>query len=427
MSASISPETPEIPGAGPLAGVRVLELGQLIAGPFCGKTLGDFGAEVIKIEPPGKGDPLRGWRLLKNGNSVWWEVQSRNKQSVTLDLTKAEGQDILRALVKEADVLIENFRPGKMEEWGLGYDDLKKLNPRLVMARISGYGQDGPYRDRPGFGIIAESMGGLRYLTAEPGRVPVRVGVSIGDTLASLHGVIGILMALYHRDRRDAEAGDTKTDDKKAGDKKAGGAGQVVDIALYESVFNCMESLLPEYSAFGVVREAAGSALPGIVPSNAYPCKDGWILIGGNSDSIFRRLMKAIGRDDLGNAPDLGSNGGRVKRVAEIDAAIGAWTGIRDKAEALKILDTHDVPSGAIYSIADIAADAQYRARDMILNITTRDGYAVDVPGIVPKLSATPGAIRSTAPRLGEDTEAVLKRAGVKPETIADLRAKGVI
>lgn len=422
MSANISPETPEIPGAGPLAGVRVLELGQLIAGPFCGKTLGDFGAEVIKIEPPGKGDPLRGWRLLKNGNSVWWEVQSRNKQSVTLDLTKAEGQDILRALVKEADVLIENFRPGKMEEWGLGYDDLKKLNPRLVMARISGYGQDGPYRDRPGFGIIAESMGGLRYLTAEPGRVPVRVGVSIGDTLASLHGVIGILMALYHRDRHDAKAGDPKTDDKKAG-----GAGQVVDIALYESVFNCMESLLPEYSAFGVVREAAGSALPGIVPSNAYPCKDGWILIGGNGDSIFRRLMKAIGRDDLGNAPDLGSNGGRVKRVAEIDAAIGAWTGMRDKAEALKILDTHDVPSGAIYSIADIAADAQYRARDMILNITTRDGYAVDVPGIVPKLSATPGAIRSTAPRLGEDTEAVLKRAGVKPETIADLRAKGVI
>ena len=400
--------TPEIPGAGPLAGVRVIELGQLIAGPFCGKTLGDFGAEVIKIEPPGKGDPLRGWRLLKNGNSVWWEVQSRNKQSVTLDLARSEGQDILRALVQEADVLIENFRPGKMEEWGLGYEDLKKINPKLIMARISGYGQDGPYRDRPGFGIIAESMGGLRYLTAEPGRVPVRVGVSIGDTLASLHGVIGILMALYHRDARN-------------------GQGQVVDIALYESVFNCMESLLPEYSAFNAVREAAGSALPGIVPSNAYPCRDGWILIGGNGDSIFRRLMKAIGRDDLGSAPDLGSNGGRVKRVAEIDAAIGAWTGMRNKAEALKVLDEHDVPSGAIYSIADIAADAQYRARDMILNITTRDGYTVDVPGIVPKLSATPGGIRSTAPRLGEDTEAVLKRAGVKPETIADLRAKGVI
>jgi len=401
------------PAPGPLAGVRVIELGQLIAGPFCGKTLADFGAEVVKIEPPGKGDPLRKWRMLKNGNSVWWEVQSRNKQSVTLDLTQPEGQDILRELVKEADVLIENFRPGKMEEWGLGYEDLKKLNPRLVMARISGYGQDGPYRDRPGFGIIAESMGGLRYLTAEPGRVPVRVGVSIGDTLAALHAVIGILMALYHRDRSHRDA--------------RGGEGQAIDIALYESVFNCMESLLPEYSAFNAVREAAGSALPGIVPSNAYPCKDGWILIGGNGDGIFRRLMKAIARDDLGTAPDLASNDGRVKRVADIDGAITAWTQARDKTEALKVLGDHDVPSGAIYSIADIAADAQYKAREMILNITTRDGYTVDVPGIVPKLSATPGGIRNTAPRLGEDTEAVLQRAGVKAETIADLRSRGVI
>jgi formyl-CoA transferase len=295
-----------------------------------------------------------------------------------------------------------------MEEWGLGYEDLKKLNPRLVMARISGYGQDGPYCNRPGFGVIAESMGGLRYLTAEPGRVPVRVGVSIGDTLAALHGVIGILMALYHRDARKGE-------------------GQVIDIALYESVFNCMESLLPEYSAFNAVREAAGSALPGIVPSNAYSCRDGWILIGGNGDGIFKRLMTAIGRADFAASPEMASNEGRVKRVADIDGAISAWTGARDKAEALKILDEHDVPSGAIYSIADIAADAQYRAREMILNITTRDGYQVDVPGIVPKLSATPGGIRSTAPRLGEDTEAVLQRAGVKAETIADLRARGVI
>jgi formyl-CoA transferase len=399
--------------AGPLKGVRVIELGQLIAGPFCGKTLADFGAEVIKIEPPGKGDPLRKWRMLKNGNSVWWEVQSRNKQSVTLDLTQSEGQDILRALAKDADVLIENFRPGKMEEWGLGYEALKAINPRLVMARISGYGQDGPYCNRPGFGVIAESMGGLRYLTAEPGRVPVRVGVSIGDTLAALHGVIGILMALYHRDRNHRDA--------------RNGEGQVVDIALYESVFNCMESLLPEYSAFNAVREAAGSALPGIVPSNAYPCRDGWILIGGNGDGIFKRLMAAIGRADFAASSEMASNEGRVKRVADIDGAISAWTGARDKAEALKILDEHDVPSGAIYSIADIAADAQYRAREMILNITTRDGYKVDVPGIVPKLSATPGGIRSTAPRLGEDTEAVLQRAGVKAETIADLRAKGVI
>jgi len=399
--------------AGPLQGVRIIELGQLIAGPFCGKTLADFGAEVIKIEPPGKGDPLRKWRMLKNGNSVWWEVQSRNKQSVTLDLTQPEGQDILRELVKEADVLIENFRPGKMEEWGLGYGALKKLNPRLVMARISGYGQDGPYCNRPGFGVIAESMGGLRYLTAEPGRVPVRVGVSIGDTLAALHGVIGILMALYHRDRNHRDV--------------PNGEGQVIDIALYESVFNCMESLLPEYSAFNAVREAAGSALPGIVPSNAYPCRDGWILIGGNGDGIFKRLMKAIGRDEYAASPDMASNDGRVKHVADIDGAITTWTKAHDKADALKILDEHDVPSGAIFSIADIAADAQYRAREMILNITTRDGYTVDVPGIVPKLSATPGGIRNTAPRLGEDTEAVLQRAGLKAETIADLRAKGVI
>jgi len=400
--------TPSPSAAGPLAGVRVIELGQLIAGPFCGKTLADFGAEVIKIEPPGKGDPLRKWRMLKNGNSVWWEVQSRNKQSVTLDLTQPEGQEIMRALVKEADVLIENFRPGKMEEWGLGYEALKAINPRLVMARISGYGQDGPYCNRPGFGVIAESMGGLRYLTAEPGRVPVRVGVSIGDTLAALHGVIGILMALYHRDARNGE-------------------GQVIDIALYESVFNCMESLLPEYSAFNAVREAAGSALPGIVPSNAYPCRDGWILIGGNGDGIFKRLMTAIGRADFAASPEMASNEGRVKQVADIDGAISAWTGARDKAEALKILDEHDVPSGAIYSIADIAADAQYRAREMILNITTRDGYPLEVPGIVPKLSATPGGIRNTAPRLGEDTVDVLTKAGLKPETIADLRAKGVI
>jgi len=405
--------TPQKNASGPLAGVRVIELGQLIAGPFCGKTLGDFGAEVIKIEPPGKGDPLRKWRMLKNGNSVWWEVQSRNKQSVTLDLTQPEGQDILRALVKEADVLIENFRPGKMEEWGLGYEALKSINPRLVMARISGYGQDGPYCNRPGFGVIAESMGGLRYLTAEPGRVPVRVGVSIGDTLAALHGVIGILMALYHRDRIHNDT--------------CNGEGQVIDIALYESVFNCMESLLPEYSAFNAVREAAGSALPGIVPSNAYPCKDGWILIGGNGDGIFKRLMTAIGRNDYASSPDMASNEGRVKRVADIDGAIAAWTKARDKVDALKILDEHDVPSGAIYSIADIASDAQYKAREMILNITTRDGYKVDVPGIVPKLSATPGGIRNSAPRLGEDTVDVLTRAGLKPETIADLRAKGVI
>ena len=383
----------------------------MIAGPFCAKTLADFGAEVIKIEPPGKGDPLRKWRMLKNDNSLWWEVQSRNKQSVTLDLSSTEGQDLLRILVKEADVVIENFRPGKMEEWGLGYEDLKRLNSGLVMARVSGYGQDGPYSNRPGFGVIAESMGGLRYLTAEKGRVPVRVGVSIGDTLAALHGVIGIMLALYNRDKGTAE-------------KKE---GQMVDVALYESVFNCMESLLPEYSVFKKVREPAGSALSGIVPSNAYPCRDGWILIGGNSDGIFKRLTKAIGRDDLAALPELASNDGRVKNVVDIDQAISSWTKNHDKADALKILDEYDVPSGAIYSIADIASDPQYLAREMILEITTRDGIKVDVPGVVPKLSVTPGGIRNSAPRLGEDTERILREAGVKPDTISDLRAKGVI
>jgi len=271
---------------------------------FCGKTLGEFGAEVIKIESPGGGDPLRNWRMLKDGTSVWWQVQSRNKQSVALDPRVTEGQNIARQLIASADVLIENFRSGTLESWGMAPEQLHGLNPGLVILRISGYGQTGPYRDLPGFGVIGEVMGGLRHLTGESGRVPVRVGVSIGDTLAALHGAIGVLTALYHR-------------------KVNGGQGQVVDVALHEAVFNVMESLIPEYSAFGAVREAAGSALPGIAPSNAYPCTDGWVLVAGNGDSIFRRLMQAIGRADLAEAPDLGSNAGRVARVEEIDAAIG--------------------------------------------------------------------------------------------------------
>src|SRR4051794_34581216 len=260
-------ETDTHTAAGPLAGLKVLEMGQLIAGPFAGKTLADFGAEVVKIEPPGAGDPLRNWRLLKNGTSVWWQVQSRNKRSVALDLRKPEAQDIVRKLAAEADVMIENFRPGALEGWGLGPEQLQALNPRLIVLRISGYGQTGPYKDRPGFGVVGEAMGGLRHLTAEPGRVPVRVGVSIGDTLAALHGVIGILMALHERQRS--------------------GRGQVIDVALYKAVFNCMESLLPEYAAFGAVRGPGGSALPGIAPSNAYLCRDGYALVAGNGDSIY--------------------------------------------------------------------------------------------------------------------------------------------
>lgn len=391
-----------------LAGVRVIEMGQLIAGPFCGKTLGEFGAEVIKIEAVGAGDPLRNWRLIKNGTSVWWQVQSRNKKSVALDLRQAEAQDIVRRLIAEADVLIENFRPGTLEGWGMSPEELHALNPGLVILRISGYGQTGPYRDLPGFGVIGEAMGGLRHLTAEPGRVPVRVGVSIGDTLAALHGAIGVMMALYHR-------------------KVNGGAGQVIDVALHEAVFNCMESLIPEYSAFGVVREAAGSALPGIAPSNAYPCQDGWVLVAGNGDSIFKRLMAAVGRQDLADDPQLADNAGRVARVAEIDAAIGAWTATLTVAQVMERLAAARVPAGKVYTARDIAEDPHYQAREMLLTQQTRDGDEVTVPGIVPKLSATPGTIRSSAPRLGDDTDAVLAEAGLTQEQIALLRGKGVI
>ncbi len=390
--------------AGPLAGLKVVELGQLIAGPFAAKTLADFGADVIKIEPPATatspgGDPLRQWRLLHDGTSVWWQVQSRNKKSVALDLKDAAARELVRRLIDEADVLIENFKPGVMEAWGFGYEALAATNPGLVMLRISGYGQTGPYKDRPGFGVVAEAMGGLRHLTGEPGRVPVRVGVSIGDTLASLHGVIGVLMALQHRHASVA------ADAPK-------GRGQVVDVALYEAVFNCMESLLPEYSAFGAVREAAGSALPGIAPTNAYACVDGWVLVAGNGDSIFKRLMSAIGRDDLGRDPQLAQNAGRVARVDEIDAAIGAWTASRTVAAVLDALHAAGVPGGRVYTAKDIAEDPHYRARGMIQRITTADGFELDVPGIVPKLGLTPGAIRTLAPALGEHTEATLRTLG---------------
>ena len=393
-----TPERDALPAAGPLAGIRVLELGQLIAGPFAAKTLADFGADVIKIEPP-SGDPLRKWRLLRDGTSVWWEVQSRNKRSVCADLRTPEGQALVRRLAAEADVLIENFKPGTLEDWGLGWDELHALNPRLVMLRLSGYGQTGPYAHKPGFGILGEAMGGLRYLTGEPGRTPVRCGVSIGDSIAALHGVIGVLMALYHRDAR-------------------GGTGQMVDVALYESVFNLMESLLPEYDAFGVVRERAGSALPGIAPSNAYRCRPGpdgretYVLIGGNGDGIFRRLMTAIGRDDLAQDPELAHNDGRARRAHELDAAIEAWTQQRSVDEVIQTLDAADVPVGKIYSVADIAHDPQYHARAMIVQTTDREGRPLKVPGVVPKLSATPGSLRHGAPRLGEHDDDVRHAAG---------------
>jgi len=393
----------------PLEGLRVIELGQLIAGPFAGKMLAEFGARVIKIEPPGIGDPLRKWRLLHEGTSVWWAVQSRNKESVALDLRTPEGQEVIRALVKDADVLIENFRPGTMEAWNLGWEALHAINPKLVMLRVSGYGQTGPYRDRPGFGVVGEAMGGLRHLCGEPGRTPVRTGISIGDSLSALHGVIGILLALRHRDQQ-------------------GGEGQMIDVALYESVFNMMESLLPEYSVFGAVREAAGSSLPGIAPTNAYQCADGkYALIAGNGDGIFRRLMELIGRIDLRDDPALARNDGRVKQVARLDAAIGVWAAERTLDEVLAALNEARIPAGRIYDIADIAADPHYKARDMILDSALADGTPLQVPGIVPKLSATPGALTQAAPALGQHTDAVLAEAGIDPTTRDAWRARGII
>ena len=404
----MTPHAPQATTPAALAGLKVIELGQLIAGPFAAKTLADFGAEVIKVEPPGAGDPLRKWRLLMDGTSVWWQVQSRNKRSLALDLRQTEGQDVVRRLAAEADVLIENFRPGAMEGWGLGPEALLAANPRLIMLRVSGYGQTGPYRDRPGFGVVAEAMGGLRHLTAEPGRVPVRVGVSIGDTLAALHGVIGILLALQHR--------------------HATGQGQVIDVALYEAVFNCMESLLPEFSAFGAVRGPAGSALPGIAPSNAYRCADGaYALVAGNGDSIVRRLMALIGRQDLADDPALADNAGRVQRVTEIDEAIGAWTARLTVDEVLEQLNGAAVPAGRIYTVADIAADPHYRARGMLADVEMADGSRTAVPGVVPKLSATPGRHVRQAPTLGQDSDAVLREIGLTDDQIRALRERGIV
>jgi formyl-CoA transferase len=391
----------------PLSKLKVIEMGQLIAGPFAAKTLADFGADVIKIEAPVVGDALRKWRLLKDGTSLWWQVQSRNKRSLSLDLKLLEAQEIVRALIKEADVLIENFRPGTLESWGLDPNDLLKINPKLIVLRISGYGQTGPYRDKPGFGVVAEAMGGLRHLTAEPGRTPVRVGISIGDTLASLHGVIGILLALQER--------------------HTSGKGQIIDIALYEAVFNCMESLLPEYSAFGEVRQAAGSALPGIAPSNAYQCRDGkYVLIAGNGDSIFKRLMQVIGREDLGQDAELGSNDGRVKRVDELDQAIGVWASQMTAEQVLEALDQASVPAGKIFTVEDIAKDPHYHARGMIETIQMKDGSTLQVPGIVPKLSRTPGSIKSLAPEVGEQTDQILNEIGLSSQQIAALKEKGI-
>jgi formyl-CoA transferase len=386
----------------------VLELGSLIAGPFCAKTLGDFGAEVIKIEPPGEGDALRKWRRMRNGTSLWWHVQSRNKKSVTCDLRRPEGQEIVRRLARHAHIMIENFRPGALERWNLGWDALSAENRDLILVRISGYGQSGPYRERPGFAAIAEAVGGMRHVTGFPDRPPARPNLSLGDTIAALHGVIGALLALHA--------------------VKSGAGGQVIDVALYESVFNCMESLLPEYDAQGYVRERSGSALPGIAPSNLYPCSDGtYVLIAGNADSLYRRLMSAIDRTDLRDDPALARNDGRAAQMQRIDDAIAEWTRRRTQSEVLAAMEAAEVPAGRIYTAADIAADPHYLARGMLERISAADGEPLKVPGIIPKLSRTPGAIRTPAPRLGEHTDEVLREIGYGDAEISRLREASVV
>jgi len=393
--------------SGPLTGIRVVELGSLIAGPFCSKTLADFGAEVVKIEPPGEGDPLRKWRRMRNGTSLWWQVQSRNKKSVTCNLRRPEGQEIVRRLARSAHIVVENFRPGALEKWNLGWEELSRENPKLVLVRISGYGQSGPYKERPGFAAIAEAMGGFRYVNGFPDRPPARPNLSIGDTIASLHGVMGALMALREAERT--------------------GKGQVVDVALYEAVFNCMESLLPEYDAGGYVRERSGSALPGIAPSNLYPCKDGYVLIAGNADSLYQRLMSAIGREDLRDDPALARNDGRAAQMERIDGAIAAYTSRFTQEEILREMEAAEVPAGRIYSIADIVKDPHFEARGMIESVIAGDGEPLKVPGVVPKLSATPGRIRSAAPKLGEHTGDILRELKYSAFEIEQLRRDGII
>ncbi len=389
-------------------GIRVVELGSLIAGPFASRMMGEFGAEVIKVETPGSGDPIRKWRVLHEGNSLWWAVQARNKKSLTLNLKAEQGQAVLRKLLASADVLVENFRPGQLEKWGLTPEALQSLNPGLIVVRLSGYGQTGPYKDRPGFGAIAESIGGMRFLSGDVDRPPVRVGISIGDSLAGLHAVIGALMALQHRHRT--------------------GKGQVVDVALYESVFNMMESLLPEYDFAGVVRKRSGASLPGIVPSNTYTCGcGGFIVIGGNGDAIFKRLMTAIDRPDFADNPDMATNDGRVRHTELIDQTLSDWCAQRSIDDAVAVLEKADVPVSKIYSIEDIVKDPQFAARGMIEEHPFGEGNTLKVPGVVPKLSDTPGQTRWLGPTLGEHNESVLADLGYSAQDIEQLARDGVL
>ncbi len=393
----------------PLDGVRVLELGSLIAGPFCTRILAEFGARVIKVESPDGGDPLRKWRKLYQGTSLWWFIQSRNKESLTLNLKHPEGKAILQRLLAETDILVENFRPGVLEKLGFGWDAIHAVNPALVMVRLSGFGQTGPMQDQPGFGAVGESMGGLRYITGFADRPPVRTGISIGDSIAALWAAIGALMALRHREVQ-------------------GGQGQVVDVALYEAVFAMMESMLPEFDVFGFVRERTGNIMPGITPSNTHTARDGrHITIGANGDAIFKRLMQAIGRPDLADDPGLADNAGRDARRDEIYGVIDTWVAEHDGAQVLAVLEAAEVPASNVYSIADMVTDPQFLAREMIRSATLPDGREFKMPGIVPKLSATPGGTDWLGPELGEHTDKVLGELGYTPEAVAALRRAGAV
>ena len=398
----------------PLAGVRVLEMGQLIAGPFAGCMLAYFGAEVVKIEPPRTGDPLRNWRVLKDGTSLWWRAMGRNKKCVTLNLRESRGRELARALALRSDVLIENFRPGTMEKWGLGPDDLRAANPDLVYTRVSGYGQTGPFAAKPGFASVCEGFGGLRYVNGFPGGPPVRPNLSLGDTLAALHAVIGVLLALVHRNRIDG--------------RSVGGAGQVVDIAIYESVYNVLEAMVPEYDGAGIVREPSGSTLTGIVPTNTYPCADGrYVIIGGNADSIFKRLMRAAGRDDLAGDPRLADNAGRVAHQSEVDEAVAQWTRTLDADRVLAILDDAAVPAGPIYSVADMIEDPQYNARGLFETVEV-GGEPLKVPAILPKLGRTPGATSWPGSELGAyNREVYLGTLGLDESELRTLEDDGIV
>ncbi len=394
----------------PLEGIRVIELGQLIAGPFAGCMLAYFGAEVIKIEPPGKGDALRGWRVVEDGTSLWWRSLGRNKKSVTLDLKQDEGRRIARELIDSADVLIENFRPGVMEEWGLGPEAIKQSNPALVYARISGYGQTGPYANRPGFASVCEGMSGFRYVNGHPGQAPVRPNLSIGDTIAGLHAALGITLALFERERQP------------------GGEGQVVDVALYEAMFNLMEAVVPEYDGAGLVREPSGTTVTGIVPTNTYRCKDGkYVVIGGNGDSIFQRLMRAADRPEMAEAPRMATNAGRVECVEEIDGALSDWCASLNAQEVLAKLEDARVPSGPIYNVADMMADPHFQARGLFEQVEI-NGKPLKIPAIMPRLADTPGRTDWPGPEVGQHTDSVLQEAlGLGAEDLSRLREQGIV